>query len=488
MQTLSPSKHRLSLPRGARRRRGVFACTLVALVAIVCMVLVGRKFAGGHKYEEAPDLLTTTVWRGPYDFAVTTRGTIESASNVELRCDVRARGGGVAILDVVPEGTIVKEGDVVVELDPSGLLEEEEQQKILVSTRESLLAEAENALRAAQMAKREYLEGTFVSLEKQLLSDLFIAERAKASAQAALDSAKVLYRKAIITASQVEAAHVVLDDASNKLDSAATGLNTLRMLTKEKEVTLLEATIASAEANMKSHQRNLQLEQQRLKNIQNNIAKCTIRATASGQVVYANDPDLFRSSSYSPFVVMPGAIVRERQVLIWLPSADDMQVRTTVNEARVTLVQPGMPVSIRVEALEDEVLAGEVTKVNQFAEPAGYWNTINKYGATIRIKNPPPELRVGMNAETRIHVEQMPAVLQLPVQALAESNGHYYSLVKRDDEYETREVEIGSTNDQVATIERGLDEGMEVVINPRSAGNLLKLPTVVDVAPVAVGD
>ena len=116
-------------------------------------------------------------------------------------------------------------------------------------------------------------------------------------------------------------------------------------------------------------------------------------------MVYANDPDIFRSSSYSPFIVAPGAVVRERQVLIWLPNADDMQIRTTVNEARVTLVRPGMPVSIRVEALEDEILEGEVTKVNQFTEPGGYWNNINKYGATIRIKNPPPNLRVGMNAE-----------------------------------------------------------------------------------------
>src|SRR6476646_10810491 len=101
-----------------------------------------------------------------------------------------------------------------------------------------------------------------------------------------------------------------------------------------------------------------------------------------------------------------------------------------------------MPVSIRVEALEDEMLEGEVTKVNQFAEPAGHWTTINKYAMTIRIKDPPQNLRVGMNAETWIHVEQASEALQLPVQALAESKGHFYSLVKNGEEYETREVEI----------------------------------------------
>ena len=40
----------------------------------------------------------------------------------------------------------------------------------------------------------------------------------------------------------------------------------------------------------------------------------------------------------------------------------------------------------------------------------------------------------------------------LPVQALAESKGHFFSLVKEGDEFETREVMISSVNDQVATI------------------------------------
>jgi hypothetical protein len=56
--------------------------------------------------------------------------------------------------------------------------------------------------------------------------------------------------------------------------------------------------------------------------------------------------------------------------------------------------------------------------------------------------------------------------------------------VKEGDEFETREVMISSVNDQVATINRGLAEGDEVVINPRSAGDLLKLPELPDEIPV----
>jgi HlyD family secretion protein len=333
------------------------------------------------------------------------------------------------------------------------------------------------------------LEGLYLSLEKQMLSDLFIAQKAKETAETTLTAQKGLYEKAIITGLQLQAAYANHDDAVNKFETAQTNLNTLRTLTKEKELTTLEAAIDSAEADLKTHQRSLQLEEERLEEIQTYIGKCTIRAPSAGEVVYVNDPEYFRSSAYQPFVVQPGAGVRGGQTIIWLPDANEMQIRATVTEARVTLVRPGMPVSIHVDALEDEVLKGVVTKVNQFAEPKSFWsNELNKYAVWIKIEDPPRVLRVGMNANVWIHVEQVPDALQLPVQALAESKGHFFSLVKEGDEFETREVVVSSVNEQVATIGRGLNEGDEVVINPRSAGELLKLPELPDPTPVALDE
>ncbi len=484
----------------SRRRRGNTLLFAVGSIAVVAMLLLtGWWMFGGGSNDELLDLLTTEVSYGPYDYVVIEQGTVESATNTELRCQVRSRGSGgggggggsslggssTTIMDVVPEGTIVKEGDIVVELDSSGLLLEENSQKIQVSNRESLLAQAQNALKAAEIGKTEYLEGLYVSNEKLVFSELFMAEQAYRTSEQAVKSAKSLLEKNIITALQLESAEVGQANAKNQLDNATTKLNTLRNLTKQKEVTVLDANIASAEANYKTQLASLQLEQDKLKDIQDQIAKCTIKATASGQVVYANETDMFRSSSSSQFVVTPGAMVRERQVIIRLPNANDMQVKATVNEARVTLIRAGLPVSIRVDALKDEVVEGEVTKVNQYAEPGGFsTGNIKRYSTIIKIKNPPPELRVGMNAEVRIHVERKPNALQVPVQALAELKGHYFTLAKVGDTYETREVKIGSTNDKVATIESGLKEGDEVVMNPRSAGALLKLPTLPDVSTV----
>ncbi len=492
-------------PSYVRRQGNAFTFSLGAVVVMSVLAFGGWWMFGGSSNDETLDFLTTTVTQGPYDFVVIEQGTVESATNTELRCQVRARGGGggssgggggsslggssTTIMDVVPEGTFVKEGDICVELDSSGLLLEENSQKIQVSNRESLLAQAVNSLKAAEIAQVEYLEGLYKSQEALIKTEHFVAEQAYRTAEQGLRQAKSLMEKNIITGLQLESAEVALANARNGLDNAQIKLDTLRNLTKQKEMTVLQANINSAQANVKTQQASMELEQSKLKDIQEQIGKCTIRATSSGQVVYANETDSFRSSSSSQFVVTQGAMVRERQVIIRLPNADDMQVKATVNEARVTLIRVGLPVSIRVDALKDEIIEGEVTKVNQYAEAGGFsTGNIKKYATVIKIKDPPKDLRVGMNAEVRIHVERLPSTLQVPVQTLAELKGHYFSLTKVGDEFETREVQIGSTNDKVATILSGLKEGDELVMNPRSAGNLLKLPNLPDPTPVVLGE
>ena len=219
-------------PKSAsRRRRGNTLLFAVGSIAVVAMLLfVGWWMFGGSSNDELLDLLTTEVSYGPYDYVVIEQGTVESATNTELRCQVRSRGGGggssgggsslggssTTIMDVVPEGTIVKEGDIVVELDSSGLLLEENSQKIQVSNRESLLAQAQNALKAAEIAKTEYLEGLYVSNEKLVLSELFVAEQAYRTSEQAVKSAKSLLEKNIITALQLESAEVGQANAKNQ--------------------------------------------------------------------------------------------------------------------------------------------------------------------------------------------------------------------------------------------------------------------------------
>lgn len=450
---------------------------MVGLVAVALSAGLVYWFFLKPAPNTGPKLLVSTVSLEPYDFTVIEQGEVESASNVELRCEVKSRGasgGGITILEVIPEGTQVQPGDVLVKLDSSALEQERVSQQIVVNTSESLVVQSQNTLDAAKIARIEYLEGTFKQEEKLILGEVFVAEQNLRTAQLSFESAQRLAAKNIVTSLQLEGAQFAVDKSRNELEAAQTKLMVLRKYTKEKMLKQFDSDIATATAKLNADKSVHQIELDKLEEIDDQIAKCIIKAPMAGQVVYANKYSGGRSGSNAEFVVEAGAVVREQQPIIRLPDRNNMQVKALINEARVTLVRPGQPVTIRVDALKDALIQGEVVKVNQYAEPGG-WSSgnIKKYAAFVKILNAPEELRTGMNTEARIHVERIPEALQVPVQALAEHRGKFFVLLQGAGGLETREVSISSTNDTTAVVKSGLSEDDRVVMNPRSQPSLV---------------
>ena len=488
--------------RFARQRRGNMTYLVVGfLFALVAIggVVYWTMFRDDQNAVAGPIL--NEVSNGPYDFIVLEQGEVESASAKELRCEVKSRsaggsgGGGTTIIWVIPEGSLVKgpprdaegnvlkdkdgndlKGELLVTLDARSLELERVQQQITVNTSESLVTQAKNTLKAANIARIEYLEGTFRNEERSIKGEVFVAAQAVRTAQLGLESAERLGSKGLITPLQLEGLQFAVQKAQNDLDNANGKLNVLHKYTKEKMLTQFDSDIKTAETKVKNEENSHKLELDKLKDISDQIGKCTITAPQDGQVVYVNKYNTGRSGSSAEFVVEAGAQVREQQPILKIPTSNAMQIKALINEARVTLVRKGQPVTIRVDALKDELIEGEVDKVNQYAEPAGWGGgNIKKYAAYITVKSSPVGLRSGMNAEVRIHIERRPEALQIPVQALAEHRGKYFVVLKKGESFETAEVHVGSTNDKTAVIEKGLQMGDQVVMNPRSS-SMLVLP------------
>src|SRR5262245_55241322 len=125
-----------------RRPKGnTLTFALGSIVVVAALSMAGWWMFGSGSGEEYQDFLTTLATQGPYDFVVIEQGAVESASNTEIRCQVRSRGGGgggggerggsslggssTTILDVIPEGTMVKKGDWLLDLDSASLKLEE---------------------------------------------------------------------------------------------------------------------------------------------------------------------------------------------------------------------------------------------------------------------------------------------------------------------------------------------------------------------------
>ncbi len=469
---------RIDHPR--RRVGGIVGGLLVCLILAGVVVAIGYKFIYDGKEGVAEgELITAVASQAPFDHIVLEQGEIESSSNTEVICEVKSRGyTGVPILWVIDEGTRVKAGDKLVELDSSTIELELKEDRIEVISAEANVASAKALVQQAEIAREEYLEGVYMTAEADIQKEIGVAEQELRQAQLLVESAERLVARGVQKKLQLEAEQFKVANAENTLAAARSRLRVLQELTKKKMLVQFDSDIDSAKAKLSAFESELLEERQELADVEMQLEKCVMYAPSDGIVVHAN-----RYSSRggnAEFVVEAGASVRERQAIIRLPDPNQMQVKVKVNESRITLIQEGMPVKIAVDAIPGLELKGRVTKVNRYAEPGSFFSSsIKEYATFIEIIEPPEEIRTGMTAEVQIFVEQLDDALQIPIQGLYEHGGSMYCLAQRSaTKFETLAVKIGATNDTMANIVEGVEEGDKLVLNLRSHLSLMDLPDI----------
>ena len=402
-------------------------------------------------------------------------GEIESAENVEIKSEVRSRSSaGVSILEIVPEGSVVKKGDFLVRLDDATLQKDLLRQRISVHQAKATLVKATADVEAARLALQEYLAGSFRESEEQLESAEFVAKENLRRAQEYLVYSKKLAAKGYVSEAQLEADQFAVEKAGKELDLSQTKLEVLRTHSRKAKVNDLNASIMTAEARLQSAENSYQLEKTQESEIEEQIQKCKIFSPADGEVTYANKNN---SGTNDGLLIEEGKSVRENQTIIRLPNASLLRVRAKVNENRIEQVRAGMNCDILIDAMRDLQLKGKVESVSEYPIPSisRYTSHIKEYATEIVITDPPPGVRTGMTAKVTIKSEHIDRVLQIPLTAVFRVEGETFCLVgNEDDEMQIRSIELGSHNMTMAVVKSGLEEGERVVLNPDHFKALIK--------------
>ena len=420
------------------------------------------------------DAVLSTIERNDFQLVITERGTIESSGSTEVRSEVQSTDpSGVSILRIVEEGTTVEEGDFLIELDSASLLSDRTLQKVKVNTAEATAIEAKNKYETSLIAREEYLHGKFVQEQQEAQSEVFVKEEDVSRAEEYLGYSRKLAAKGYINDLQLEADQFAVEKSSTELEAAKTKLRVLEKYTKLKEMKTRDSEIIITKAKWESDQSSLELEESRLAAIEDQIKKCLLTAPRAGTVKYAHGNNRRNNND---FVVEEGAKVRERQVIIRLPDATKMEVKVLINESLIQHVRKGMSATISPVGSE-EVLKGEVTHVNQYAEPDD-WRRANvkDYKVTVRIGESSDVVKTGMTVSTSISSMFEADALQAPVESVYAHGDKFYCFVDAQGELEPREVVCGLTNDRFFVVESGLDEGDQVAMNPRRVLDRVDLP------------
>jgi HlyD family secretion protein len=411
------------------------------------------------------DLVITTVARkGSLEITVVDKGGLESSENKDAYCNVE---GQTTIIMIKPEGTPVKKGDLVCQLDSASLKDQLVNQKITTKSAEANHENAKLTREVAEIAVVEYEEGIYKQDLSTVEGEIKLAESDLSRSEDRLDWARRMFVKGYVSAATQTSEELTLKKAHFAQEQAQSKKKVLVDYTRGKTIKELRSEVEKARSDELAKKATYSLEDSKEKKLEKQIANCDILAPADGLVVYANDPS--RAFGSNQAQIEEGATVRERQKIFSLPDITRMQVNTKVHESQTNKLARGMKARIRVDAFASEMLDGTVIDVAPLPDSTNFFSSdIKVYTTKVKIDRPLSGLKPGMTAQVEILVDRKVDVLMVPVLAILQFHGKDHVSKKIDDRYVETEVELGVSNEKYVEILKGLSVGDVVAMSPMS--------------------
>lgn len=470
----------------------------LGLVAVVAVAGYALTPTGWFGQEVAADIQGAKVRRGPLRITVLQRGELSAKNSTSIKSEIE---GQTTILQLVPEGTVVQPGDLLVRLDSSDLVERELQQRISsdnadaahkkakaqhdiqVSQNQSDIEAAERKLQFAEMDLNKYKEGDLEQLRKEAEDRILLARQKRTQAENTLTWSKTLHDKGFLTQTELDRDDLEFQSSDVQLQQADLALELLQKFDdprkqSELDADLIEAKrgldrarleadarIADFQAALTTSEARWQLEKEKLTKYRDQLQKTRITASVAGMVVYTQTEGGRMGGGEA---VQEGTQIREGQEMLTIPSTGGMIAQASIHESVLNQVAIDLSCTIAVDALPSQEFKGRVRRVAPLPDKGNWWANPNQrlYRTEVSIEDASPEMRPGMNCSIEILVEEIGDAIYAPLQAIVLSKGETIAFVAQEGRVEERQVVVGQQSDKWVQILAGLAEGEEVLLTP----------------------
>ena len=408
------------------RRILVIGGVLLAVVALIVFNRLTSKKVNTNSFAE--------VKKGLFEISVTNSGELIAERSVEIKgpeiglgSDHGPGGGGhgmhamdLKIQDIVPEGTIVKEGDYIAQLDRS--------------TYANTLKDELETLKTYQNNVDMKILDTAVVLTNQrddIKNQRYVVEEAKITLEQSKYEPPATIRQAEIS----------LDKAKRTL---------------EQKIKAYSLYVAQSTADLNHQKMHLSRETRLVSDLQAFLEKFTITAPASGMIIYKKDRlgnKRKAGSTINPF----------DRVIATLPDLSSMISKVYVNEIDVSKIKPGQKVNINVDAFPEKQYRGSVYTIANIGEQLP--NSDSKmFEVQIKIEGSDPVLRPTMTTGNKLIIKTFNDVIYIPaecVQTGPDSIPFVYGKNK------TKQIVVlGESNEKNIIVQKGLEPGSLIYLIP----------------------
>lgn len=471
---------------------------VLVLIGVAGAVIGGMTLGGDKALVDDASLYT--VQKGQLVIGIDETGTIKAQDQEVIKCKVE---GKTTILTLVPEGTHVKQGDLLIELDASSLIDQQVTQRIAVQTAEAAFINAREALAIgesqaqsdleladltlnfAKQDLKKYTEGDYPNEVNNAQSKIAVAQEAVQQAEQKYQWSQKLAKDKYLSDMELKADELSWRRSELDLKLAQNQLKLLKEYTylrqlakyesdvKQAELALertkrkTSATLAQLKAELAAAESKLEQQKRLLTKIDSNVAEAKILAPSDGIVVYATSARTGgMRGSEEP--MREGRTVFEREELIYLPTSNKVKAELKLHESVLDKVRLGMPATVTVDALPGRIFNGKVRKIGLLPDAQMMWMNpdLKVYATEVFLDGDGSELRTGMSCRASIVLEEYENVLYVPVQSVVRIGNQPTVYVMEGGQSKPRPVEIGLDNNRMVHIKSGLEVGEKILLAP----------------------
>lgn len=387
-------------------------------VILLMMLFIWRFFSGSSN--EGFDILAD-VRRGDFRVDITSSGELEALSSVQVLGPIEARRfrvNNITIESMVDEGTLVKKGDIIAELDKSELFGRIEDRRLDL---EQSRAQYEQIQLDTSLVLRQERDN--------MINLKYIVQE----------------RKLVLDQSQFEPPAIIKQNEYN-IEKA---IRDLEQAQDRYKVKILQEWARMVEVGVKVREYENELEQ-----MQEVLERFSVKAPQNGMVIY--------QSGRGGKVKEGSQISSWNPVVATLPDLSSMRSITYINEVDIRKIKIGQKVEIGLDAFPDKRLSGTVTRVANIGQQRPN-SDAKVFEVMIDVNESDPSLRPAMTTSNTIIVSKIENVMHVPLEAINVYNDSVNFVFLKNGT--RQEVLLGIANLNNIIIERGLTEDDRVYLS-----------------------
>jgi multidrug resistance efflux pump len=393
---------------------------LITSLSLLTLTLIYFFFFQKEDTQQVNEVLYT-VEQAAFPITVVATGELDSKKSVKIRGPQGMRSARIfetTISDLVPEGTILKEGDYVGKLDQTELANRMGNIQVEIDQIKTQLEQAKIDTAINMRDMRDQIVNTQFSLkEKRLSVDLNRYEA-----------------KSVIRQTQLE-----LEKAERYYQQL------LEQYTLKQQ---------QADAQIEEIMTQLRKNEMEMSQLLDLSDKFTIPAPSDGMLIYSRDWNGKKE---------PGSRVTAWDpVVAELPDLTDMISKLYVNEVDISKVTKGQPVDIKIDAFPDLAYTGTVIQVANIGEQVRGYDT-KVFEVIVQVNETDSIMRPAMTTSNEILTSLYDDVISVPLEAM-QADTLSYVYVKKGNQIIAREIITGPANNNAIMVKHGLEVGDQVLL------------------------